>query len=249
MKTPNMNQLTDAFAGAQETFNGLLDTTDFSTISNSRITLPSTELTHTNDFVALPSAQLTTYLGSILLLMNRELQALSPAIIMPSSDSAYNITMLNQTYDPKVGFTAGQHFGLSAKAQTSGSGFGGHGGRGGFEAGHFSTVLIGARSTDIGGALERRGDQATHAVIHSGVPELMSQHDLISVPYKTAIIPSSKLPLVQAFWHRGLETEHGMAQADYPNAVQLLMGSAIHELGASGIDTARQLVDKAIRRA
>ena len=253
-QNPPLNMYKDTFAGAQETFQGALDTTDFARTIGVHAAVPQTFLDQKEDFIAVPPEQLTSYLGSIVLLMNKEARALSPAIIMPtgSPSSSYSITMLNQPYDPKIGFTPGQHFGLSAKAQTMGSGFGGHGvqgARSGFEAGHFSTVLLGVRNSGIGSRLVQAGDRATHEVIGAGVPELMSENDLVTVSYKTAVVPSSKLPGIQAFWHRGLEVEDGMARANYPNAVQLLMGSAIHQLGASGIERARRLVDSAVQGA
>lgn len=186
-------------------------------------------------------------LGRVVLMPNRQLHALSPAIITAGEQQDYTVTMLNQPFVPDVGFTPGQHFGLSVKAQTRTAGFGGHGVAGGYEAGHFSTVLVGSRERSVGQAIVRAGDLATHQVISAGVPEAMSQTDMLAVPYRSARVPANSQAKMAIFWHPALDDERGPAAGDYPDAIRLMLGAGVAAIGQRGLDDAQRLVEHATK--
>ncbi len=252
------NRLADSFLALQANFDGQIAVADESNVA----TEPS--LTH-DTFKAQPPNQQGFYplsfsgeqlhrdvlcrriLGRVILLQNRQLNALSPAIVTPKDAQSYDITMLNQPFVLEVGFTGGQHFGLSAKAQTNSVAFGGHTSAGAFEAGHFSAVLLGARDETAGQAIVQLGDKGTDAIISGGIPEAMSRTGMMPVSYRTARLPAASRAIVAAFWHPSLETPHGPASGDYPNAVRLMLGAGGLALGQQGQDRAHQLVDQALR--
>lgn len=199
---------------------------------------------------ALLRTDASPYLGRVLLYQTRS--DFRPAILsaLPHGQD-FELTVLEQPYDPKVGFTRGMHFALSAKAQTRVQSFGAHGARGGFEAGHFSTVLVAASAggTAIAEELRRNGDAQTHKVLEAGTPETMAAMDMLPLKYKSVTIQGEDHRLLPLVWHRSLETAAGAAAGDYPGAVRLMMGAGLAAIGQRGIDSARRLVDDAIRGA
>lgn len=153
----SLTQFEDSFSALQGKMDGRIVVDDYHT----SITAPANELRLAEplgegfQLVDIRRSGLAAVAGRVLLLPNRS--AFSPAIVTEDAHGTYQITLLDQEYDTKVGFTEGVHFGLSAKAQTQVRGFGGHGNAGGFEAGHFSTVLSGAQSEAIASALVASG--------------------------------------------------------------------------------------------
>jgi len=252
------NKFADTFADLQTTFSNRVEADDRSRmVAGGSHELAATVLARSGraDFTRLDismyelrtNPELGSIIGRVVLMQNRRLQAFSPAIIM-SVSQGYELTMLDQPFDPKVGFTEGQHFGLSAKAQTRTVGFGGHEGAGAFEAGHFGTLLVGAQNTQVGDAIRQYGDRTADAVIGSGIPEAMQQAAMSPITYLTSHLAAAdrrKLPII---WHPALDTEAGPASGDYPNAVRLLLGAGAVALGQRGLQNAKLLVDDAVQR-
>lgn len=249
MNTFNPDQLSDSFERAQQAFDHKIDPTNHATLIQSQSVSSFRDQAHTErgDFRRLPAELLPNMVGSVLLFTNRELGAFSPGVISPHYQANhYSVSMLSQSYDPRIGITDGIRFALSTKAQTQVASFGNHNGRGSFEAGHFSTVLVGTRSSQVANGLAEHGDKATHAVINSGIPEQMSKLDMLALEFKTRVVSSDDLLRLTAFWHPSMETADGSASANYPNAVRLMMGAAVHAIGKKGREDAQILVNSAI---
>lgn len=191
------------------------------------------------------SGEFSQLLGRIILFPNSRLGVFSPGIVQPLA-SEIQLTMLDQPFDTKVGLSEGQHFGLSAEAQTRASGFGEHG-AGKFEAGHFGTVLVAARSERLAGAIVNLGDAATHDVLDKGLVGVMNTHDMLPLQYRHSRLPMTSDRKVTAFWHPALGGEHGPAQADYADATKIVLGAGVAAVGRRGIDRARRLADDAFR--
>ena len=244
----SLNQFEDSFSALQGKMDGRIAVDDY----HASVTTPANELRLGEplgegfQLVDIRRSSVAAVAGRVLLLPNRS--AFSPAIVTEDAHGTYQITLLDQEYDTKVGFTEGVHFGLSAKAQTQVQGFGGHGSADGFEAGHFSTVLSGAQSEAIANALVASGDKATHAVLENGTVETMSQLELLPLSYKTKRLSEAQAAALPLVWHASLD-ERGAAVGDYPDAGKLVMGAAVTRLGDRGIDKTRSLVDAAIRGA
>ncbi|HVV26216.1 MAG TPA: hypothetical protein VHC21_04270 [Candidatus Saccharimonadales bacterium] len=200
------------------------------------------------------------FVNRVLLMHNPRLGVLSPVIITKDPDHAgeFQITMLNQPYDTKVGFSKGMHFGVSVKAQTRVEGFGGHGQAGGFEQGHFSGVILGGGDAKIAHNLVKSGDAATHDLLAGALPgtpqktggisETMAAKGMLDIPEPiTQPLPSDVL--LQTYWHHKLEGEAGPVGGDYPDATKLMLGAGVQALGSVGLERARLLVDDAVRGA
>lgn len=262
-----MNRTVDAyrqsFDTAQEVFDGSIDTAD-----RSRQVLQPENAQASADFLidsgqdregffpviidtqALHDDTSSLFINRALLMHNSELGVLSPVVITanPENPGEFQITMLNQPYDPEVGFSDGMHFGISVKAQTRVEGFGGHSSAGGFEQGHFGAVLLGAKDEALADTLVASGDQATHKILDNGVSETMASRKMLDLQPITRQLPKNSAKL-QLYWHEGLESENGPIGGDYPDATRLMLGAGVHAIGERGLDRARTLVDVAIRGA
>jgi hypothetical protein len=266
MSKPNFERtetaFIEAFNDAQQDFQGRIDTTDRSqdVLVDSWASDALDLLTDKNpsggfyEVRVTPSmlrADAAPLIGRILLMPNKKLGAFSPVIFTddPANPGQFEVTMLNQPFVPEVGFTKGQHFGLSVKAQTRVDSFGGHGGSGGFEAGHFSTVLAASsrRGGEIADSLVANGDNATHAVLDDGTPEKLSELGLMPIDYIKRKLPLGDMAL-PVLWHPKLGGDNP-AGGDYPDAIKLMMGAEVHSIGTEGIDRAGQLVEDAIKGA
>jgi len=257
INTLEVNKFSDEFDSAQEKFAGQIEVIDRSGLVTSQSDavreLLMAQEPNQQGFYAVEltghllrnDPRVARVLGRIILMPNKRLGALSPAIITRGQEADYDITMLDLPFATKAGFTAGQHFGLSVKAQTRVEGFGGHSRAGAFEAGHFSTVLVGTRDESLAQNIMKSGDAATHQVIGRGVPEAMAETDMLNVPYRTVRLSADNHANLAVFWHPALDTEKGPASGDYPDAVRLMLGAGVAVLGQRGLDDARRLVDYA----
>lgn len=202
------------------------------------------------------------FVNRALLMRNPQLGVLSPAIITkdPEHDGEFQITMLNQPYDPEVGFSGGMHFGISVKAQTRVEGFGGHGSDGGLEQGHFGAVILGGGDDRIANSLVSDGDAATHHILAGSVPETskktggisetMASKGMLDIPQPmTQPLPSDRPVLLRTYWHHKLEGDNGPLGGDFPGAVRLMQGAGVRAIGLDGLERARSLVDDSIRGA
>lgn len=252
MKDVNTELYQDAFHGMQSqldqeivvssVYPGVLDVLNQDTIWQPIRNGFSEASVQPSDFRVQGRAQ--SLLGRIILVQNAKLQAFSPAIVLPSPTmEGVDITMLDQQYDPRVGLSAGIHFGLSAHSQTVSSNFGEHSSAAVYEAGHFSTLLLGSRDPTLGDSLRRLGDIASDTMIESGVATTMSLQGTIPVRYKTAQVGFSNPAAMKLYWHHSLETDSGPASGDFENTVQLLLGAGFRALGRTGIDDVRRLAD------
>jgi|GEM_PF-2032326 len=200
------------------------------------------------------------FVNRVLLMHNPRLGVLSPIIITkdPEHKGEFQITMLNQPYDAKIGFSKGMHFGVSVKAQTRVAGFGGHGQAGGFEQGHFSGVILGGSDNRIANSLVSGGDAATHDILAGALPdaprktggisETMAAKGMLDIP-EPITQPLPDKVLLQTYWHHKLEGDDGPVGGDYANATKLMLGAGVRALGAAGLERARLLVDDAVRGA
>lgn len=171
---------------------------------------------------------------------------MNPALLLPANNGTYELTRLNQAFDPKIGCSDGIRFGLSAHAQTRDSRFGGHGVQGGFEAGHFSSVLVAAKDAASAHTLLLQGDKATHNLIKSGVPRALYGIGALPLQYETRTIPGDKITQAPLFWHPSMEVATGAVAADFPGSIQLMIGAGIAALGRDEITNARNLVEQTI---
>lgn len=244
----NLQRFEDAFQDGPRLFGHRLDNTIFSGPQHlAEAPHPSqVGIKPREQFSRLPGEFLRHFVGRILLSPNQGLGAMSPAVLLPKPGSAFELTRLNQAFDPRIGVSSGMLFGLSAKAQTQDSRFGGHGLMAGFEAGHFSSVLISAGSVAASHELLMSGDKATHRLLNKGVPETMGTAGILPLEYQTRLIAADRLPQVPLFWHPSLETAQGIALAEYPNSVQIMLGAGISALGKDGVNRVHRLVDAAI---
>lgn len=248
MNIAQLESFNDSFEQGSQLFGQSLDRTNFTTPVNIAPSVHEIGKPAREDFYQVPREFLPLFVGRILLSPNKKLRALSPAVLLPGNQTYYELTRLNQPYEPTVGCTAGIQFGLSAVAQTKDNRFGGHATeQGGFEAGHFSSALIASKNIQVGEDLRARGDAATHTLLLRGIAPTMSGLDMLPMAYQTAIIPS--LDTLALFWHPSLETNNGTMTADFPGSIRLVIGAGIASLGRKGIDTARTLVDAAIAGA
>jgi hypothetical protein len=256
------NNFTEAFDSAQRDFQGKIDDVDRSqdVLAGSPAGDALDLLTEKNSSGGFHEVRVTPnmlredaapLIGRILLMPNRQLGAFSPVIFTedPTNPGQFEVTMLNQPFVPEVGFTKGQHFGLSVKAQTRVESFGGHGDSGGFEAGHFSTVLAAAspQGREIANSLVTDGDKATHSVLDDGTPEKLSSLGLMPLDYIKKRLPAGDMQL-PVLWHPRLGGDNPAA-GDYPDAIRLMMGAEVQAIGTEGIDRAGQLVEDAIKGA
>ena len=250
-----MNSITDkymiGFNTLQSAFDGQIEV-----LADSAPVINRAEIEITDgrkDFVSMPvpTEQLATYVGQILLMQDRTGNFYSPVVVSPAKHgTGYQITKLEQPYDPEVGISDGIRFGLAIKLATSKTSFGMHVPSGGLEAGHFSPLLVAGRNDQLAADLVARGDKATHGVLEApvgGVAEVMAMSGLLQIPYKTAQIPDGVV--VPLYWHKSLADSSIDNSAQYPDAVKLMLGAATNSLGVAGIDTARRLVEHAAKGA
>ena len=252
-----------SFESAQEMFNGDIDTTD-----RSKLVVPGNP-EETLDFYQdnKPNAdnfypvrvesellreQPALFVNRALLMHNPRINALSPVIITtdPNSLGKFQITMFDQPYDPKVGFSPGMHWNISLKAQARASGFGEHGPKAsGLEQGHFGAAILGAYDKAVGQAIINRGDKGTHGqVLDKGVPEVMGQSSMLPVAPITRDLPPTFVPLM-AYWHDKLQDDVGPISGDYPESTRLMLGAGLHAIGQDGIIKLEELVKDAVRGA
>ncbi len=199
------------------------------------------------------ASEISAFEGRIVLYPDTKGGFYKPATITKSKGEL-QLTVLDQPFDPNVGVTDGIMFGLGLKAETSKPTFGGHTAAGGFEAGHFAPVMIGAVATDVRSDIIARGDKATHSTGNDvgGVPEKMTQTGLLKgVKPTTVSLDTSNPRKIPLRWHPSLESDEGMLLAEYSgtNPVKLMLGSAAIGLGPHGVDKAGELVNDAVRGA
>ena len=194
-----------------------------------------------------PGASKAQLIGRVVLMPNRALDALSPAIIIPKNNG-FELSMLDQPYDIGVGMTKGIHFGISVKAQTATNSFGEHG-KGSFEVGHFSSVLLGVRDDNARGALLSPDHGATDAVVRNDMASALSSSDLLAAKYKSVNLSSGDTRRMKAYWHPTLDSEDGPITGNFQGALRVMLGGAVLQLGDKGVDTAMRLVDAAMNGA
>lgn len=200
--------------------------------------------------VSMPARELDPIVGRVVLSMDRKNNRYCPAVITKKGDNL-QMSRLNQAFDPRVGLSDGIRFGLGLKNDTSQATFGSHVAAGGFEAGHFAPVLLGAKDQTVRTQIKQRGDEATHKVGNEvgGVPEKMLKTGLLSgVNLESITLDTSNPHPIPLFWHPALESEDGLAVAHYEGSVNLMLGAAAHALGDRAVDTVGELVNDAVRR-
>jgi hypothetical protein len=253
----------DHFAQIQDTFGGTIQTTDTSsqvaTDKDFQIDQYFSQEGIDQDFKVIEVSGkglangYAPLIGRILLMSNRANTMLSPIVFSRSTEQqgVFEITLLDQPFDPRQGLTEGMRFGLSAKAQTRTPGFGSHSHSGSFEAGHFSTVLAAAsmKGQGVASKLIQKGDAATHEVLSAGITETFTQFDMLPLTYKSRKISAADTRPMHVFWHPAIEGETGPMAADYPDAVKLMMGAGVAAIGQPGVEKIKMLVDHAVKGA
>jgi hypothetical protein len=255
----NIQEFADQFAAGQQAFDGQIQASDLggmvaheaeSAAVRDLLTDQAADnhgfhLLEINAGLLRNDPNLRPMIGRVLLIANRSLEAFSPAIITTLGEgnaAQFRLTRLNVPFVPAVGFTPGQHFGLSLKAQTSVPEFGRHTGAGNFEAGHFSTFLIGTRNDTLARDITTRGDTASHSAIAGGVPEAMKQAQMLDISSVTVTLDPLNTARLPLYWHAELDSEQGPASGDYPDAVKLMLGAGFKAIGQRGLDDVRQLL-------
>lgn len=263
MNIPEFERLEEgyeaAFAAAQQEFGGRIDASDKShDVTNHALGQDMDHLltgAHKRDgfyeLVLTPEAfqaGAAALIGRAVLLPNRRIGAFSPAIFTRGEGGVLEVTMLDQPFDPEVGFSSGQHFGLSLPAQTRVPSFGAHSGQGGFEAGHFTTALAAAApgGETVASQLLNDGDDATHTFLNGSVPQTAAQTGALPFGYQRSLVLAGSHQL-RVLWHAGLSgTDGAPAAGDYPGATRLMNGAQVRAIGGAGIEKVHGLVQAAV---
>ena len=201
--------------------------------------------------ISMPVKDLGPLVGRVLLTPGKfnGVDSFCPVVLTRVSGKL-QITRMNQPFDPEFGITEGIMFGLALKQDTSASSFGSHVKAGGYEAGHFAPVLIGAANDVIGESIKQNGDQATHQIGKKagGVAEQMIVDGLLpGISLKTVELDMKNPDPIRLFWHPKLESEDGLIVPKYENSVNLMLGAAANSLGSFALDKVGGLVNDAVR--